>query len=659
MQRFEDATGPKKTTSRVKQARNQFRGLRHRLHDRIIREQCRLLAPTPSSSNLLTSPNNNISNGSFMMRPQSTPPSDGDGYDDSTSTPLSDAMDGSGEKRSIWSRSSTPVGAIFVHAGAGYHSTTNENIHLGACADAAKVAMRVIRCGGTAVEAVEAAIRVLEDKEITNAGFGSNLTIEGIVECDATVVDHLGRSGACGAVAKIKNPIHLARVILEQSSRPLSLRRVPPNLLIGDGATHFGWEHGIDIVSHESLVSKNARDRYVRWREDLRRAGGIRTPGALSNGSSVADEPIDHDFEEKLKAKQRRDHYNALLNGTWNEGQPDSPAALSASSSPAPPGEASDQTYFQSNSGNKSPTPSAKRSNTGSPVHSRPSSRGSPAKRPRYAASQSSDGYIARVHSLLGPKGDSATNLETPKTSSDASLSLASFTSKHRDRQSNSHDGSVDESDDYYQKSITIAPVPQAKPVAQYLLTDIDEDRITDTVGAIAIDMFGNIAAGSSSGGIGMKHRGRVGPAALVGVGSAVIPVDDEDPDSVSVAAVTSGTGEHMATTMASQKCAERLYFNTKRGRGGTNAPATEEEAMESFVVKDFMDHPGVKGSHSAGAIGVMAVKKTAYGYYLHFAHNTDSFALASMGSNEKDPKCVMSRLGDYGSVVQGGRKVV
>lgn len=61
--------------------------------------------------------------------------------------------------------------------------------------------MRVLRGGGSAVEAVEAAIRVLEDKEITNAGYGSNLTIEGVVECDATVVDHLGRSGACGAVA--------------------------------------------------------------------------------------------------------------------------------------------------------------------------------------------------------------------------------------------------------------------------------------------------------------------------------------------------------------------------------------------------------------------------------------------------------------------------
>jgi taspase (threonine aspartase 1) len=185
-----------------------------------------------------------------------------------------------------------------------------------------------------------------------------------------------------------------------------------------------------------------------------------------------------------------------------------------------------------------------------------------------------------------------------------------------------------------------------------------DDDLITDTVGAIAIDMFGHIAAGSSSGGIGMKHRGRVGPAALVGIGTAVIPADDRDDDQVSVAAVTSGTGEHMATSMASQKCAERLYHNTRRARGGIDVQATEEEAMESFVEADFMGHPGVHGSHSAGAIGVMAVKKTPHGYFLHFAHNTDSFALASMHSGEKDAKCVMSRIGEHGNVVQGGRKI-
>lgn len=60
--------------------------------------------------------------------------------------------------------------------------------------------MRFLKAGSTAAEAVEATLRVLEDKEITNAGYGSNLSIDGTVECDATIVDHLGRSGACGAV---------------------------------------------------------------------------------------------------------------------------------------------------------------------------------------------------------------------------------------------------------------------------------------------------------------------------------------------------------------------------------------------------------------------------------------------------------------------------
>lgn len=66
--------------------------------------------------------------------------------------------------------------------------------------------MRFLKAGASATEAIEASLKILEDREITNAGYGSNLSINGTVECDATVVDHLGRSGACGAVPSPSYP---------------------------------------------------------------------------------------------------------------------------------------------------------------------------------------------------------------------------------------------------------------------------------------------------------------------------------------------------------------------------------------------------------------------------------------------------------------------
>ena len=121
---------------------------------------------------------------------------------------------------------------------------------------------------------------------------------------------------------------------------------------------------------------------------------------------------------------------------------------------------------------------------------------------------------------------------------------------------------------------------------------DGSEDDVSDTVGAVAVDSYGNIAAGSSSGGIGMKHSGRIGPAALVGIGTAVIPLDPNDPEQAQVATVTSGTGEHIATTMAANTCALRMYYNQRKCADGLFEEVSEDEAMRGMIATDFLGIP-------------------------------------------------------------------
>lgn len=91
---------------------------------------------------------------------------------------------------------------VAVHVGAGYHSPSNEKALRSAMKRACLAAASVLRKGsGRCVDAVSVAIQVLEDDPSTNAGRGSNLTEDGHVECDASIMD--GDSGAFGAVGAV------------------------------------------------------------------------------------------------------------------------------------------------------------------------------------------------------------------------------------------------------------------------------------------------------------------------------------------------------------------------------------------------------------------------------------------------------------------------
>ncbi|KAJ5177942.1 uncharacterized protein N7500_000641 [Penicillium coprophilum] len=488
------------------------------------------------------------------------------------------------------------VCAIFIHAGAGFHSHENEHKHLKACEVAALKAMAFLKSGGTAVDAVEAALMVLEDNPITNAGFGSNLNAKGVVEGDASIVDHHGRSGAVGAVPNIKNPIMLARKVYDKSNVQIGMSRVPPNFLVGEGAKDFAWENGIVIMPGEDLISPTALERYQVWAAEV---------DDYENESS--GEVIDPWIRRPMTPLDTR--LKRLERASQSEPRPTS----------NPAGEEIRTLTDPSLSADVKGRPASSTAH-GTPKKAKLTSPHLPVQPPASPLSSSRDGSPDSADSEQDGMDTVADSPDDTVSEEEGKISLIDRT-----------DGADSEQD--------------------------REDSITDTVGAIAIDKYGNIAAGSSSGGIGMKHRGRIGPAALIGIGTHVIPKDPTDPDGTTCAVVTSGTGELIASTLAASTCAQRMYYSQKMGDNGVFTQVMEEEALKGWMKREFNEHTAVSNSILFGALGVVIVKKNNHGIELYFAHNTDSFAIASLSSNSDKPSCLMSR-GSRGTIVQGGCRI-
>lgn len=112
--------------------------------------------------------------------------------------------------------------------------------------------------GGSAMDAIEAAIHVLEEDPVFDSGVGAHLTLEGRVELDAIVMDGATlNSGAVAAVHRIRNPIHLARRVMESSGHML---------LAGEGAESFAKEQGIALCDPEELIVPRERAAWANCR---------------------------------------------------------------------------------------------------------------------------------------------------------------------------------------------------------------------------------------------------------------------------------------------------------------------------------------------------------------------------------------------------------
>jgi beta-aspartyl-peptidase (threonine type) len=123
---------------------------------------------------------------------------------------------------------------------------------------------KVLESEGTAIDAVQAAIMILEDDPIFDAGFGSHLNLDGHVQLDAIIMDGASlKAGAVAAVEHVRNPILLARAVLEKSEHMM---------LVAGGAEKFAAEHGVALCAAETLVHERERVAWARCREDAHAA---------------------------------------------------------------------------------------------------------------------------------------------------------------------------------------------------------------------------------------------------------------------------------------------------------------------------------------------------------------------------------------------------
>ncbi|HEX7727676.1 MAG TPA: isoaspartyl peptidase/L-asparaginase [Terracidiphilus sp.] len=162
-------------------------------------------------------------------------------------------------------RPATHDPTLLVHGGAWAIPADAAEDHKEGVRRALEAGHAIVARGGSALDAVEAAVTILEDDPTFDAGRGSFLTSNGRVQMDALLMDG-GRmkAGGVACVERLRNPIQAARLVLEQS---------PHVYFVGAGAEQFAQSHGMALVDNAELVLDRERERLETAR--ARAAAGL------------------------------------------------------------------------------------------------------------------------------------------------------------------------------------------------------------------------------------------------------------------------------------------------------------------------------------------------------------------------------------------------
>lgn len=157
---------------------------------------------------------------------------------------------------------------LLIHGGAWAMPDDAVAAHERGIANALAAGWDALERGGTSVDAVEAAVTVMEDDDTFDAGRGSFLTRDGRVQLDALLMNGENlRTGGVACVERLRNPIQAARLVLEES---------PHVYFVGAGAERFATQHGMRLIDNFELIVPRERERLMAFQRH-EAAGGADT----------------------------------------------------------------------------------------------------------------------------------------------------------------------------------------------------------------------------------------------------------------------------------------------------------------------------------------------------------------------------------------------
>ncbi|PJA95928.1 MAG: beta-aspartyl-peptidase [Ignavibacteriales bacterium CG_4_9_14_3_um_filter_34_10] len=154
---------------------------------------------------------------------------------------------------------------LVVHGGAGYiykgrYTNEEESAYKNKLQEAIDTGYAVLSRNGSALNAVEKTIHILEDSPLFNAGKGAVMTSEETVELDAAIMDGSNlKAGAVAGIKHIKSPISLARTVMEKS---------PHVFMIGEGAEKFGLDNGMEKVENSYFYTEKTLEEIRKIKEE-------------------------------------------------------------------------------------------------------------------------------------------------------------------------------------------------------------------------------------------------------------------------------------------------------------------------------------------------------------------------------------------------------